>query len=445
MKRILGLGLILLLAGTFAFAGGGQQAAPSGRVEITYSFWGSAQELVDVTNTAIRFNNSQDRITVRVEQIPWEVYESVLNTRALAGLLPDAGMLVEQSIATFANAGLLANAAGMYPADDMPLESVTFTDVNGNPVAYSSSNEILMLFYNREMFDRAGVPYPPARVEDAWTWDQFVDVARRLTFDTNGRNPGQAGFDRNNIVQYGVMVENLAWQLEVWALSNGSGFYNSNGTQVIIDQPAAIEAIQRVADLHLVHNVAPFSAGLTDDGVQRSMLAGNVAMTTNGQWNVGTAFPGSGINYGVGVLPYMREKVTINTSGATVVFNTGNAQRQAAAMEFVRWMTDVENVWDTLVATGIWMPNKMKYYTDPALTARWVNNPNFPPFAEYKSAVIDYTLSHAKPTAWYYTPNTNAFNTLLTSILGDVWTGARTAQQVITSNAAALRRAHAGQ
>jgi multiple sugar transport system substrate-binding protein len=171
------------------------------------------------------------------------------------------------------------------------------------------------------------------------------------------------------------------------------------------------------------------------------MLAGNVAMTTNGQWNVGTAFPGSGIKYGVAPLPYMKEKLTINTSGAAVVFNTGNAQKTAAAMEFIKFMTDVESVWDTLVASGIWMPNKMKYYTEPALTSRWINNPNFP--ENYKVAVVDYTLSHARPAAWYYTPNTNEFNALLQSILGDVWTGARTAQQVISANIAALKRIHA--
>ena len=444
MKRILGLSLILLLAcGFFAFARGGGQSSSSsdGRVEISYVFWGSPQETTDVQNTANRFNNSQDKITVKVENIPWETYETVLRTRATAGLLPDCGMLQEVSVASFAKAGLLANAATMYPANDMPLDSVTFRDTNGNPVAYASSNEILMLFYNKDMFDRAGVPYPSPDVANAWNWDQFVDVAKRLTLDTNGRNATQAGFDRNNIAQYGVLVENLAWQLEVWALSNGGGFYNANGTEVIIDQPAAVEAIQKVADLYLVHNVSPFSPGLTDDGIQRSMLAGNVAMATNGQWNVGTAFPGSGINYGVAPLPYMKEKLTINTSGAAVVFNTGNAQRTAAAMEFIKFMTDVEAVWDTLVASGIWMPNKMKYYTDPALTARWINNPNFP--ENYKVAVVDYTLSHAKPAAWFYTPNTDAFNPLLQSILGDVWTGARTAQQVISANIAALRRAHA--
>jgi multiple sugar transport system substrate-binding protein len=446
MKRIAGLTLVLFLAvGFFAFAVGARQSASDGRTRITYSLWGSNDELRTMQGVCDTFNNSQNRIFVTPELIPWETYQSVLTTRLTAGTMPDAGMVQEASVQTFAAAGLLANVSNMYPANDRPLDSVTFKDARGNPVAYSSANEILLLYYNKDMFDRAGVPYPPTNVANAWTWDQFVDVAKRLTLDRNNRTPNDAGFDRNNIVQYGASVNPLAWQLEVWTLSNGGGFYSSDGRSVIIDRPESIEAIQRVADLYLVHGVAPFRAGLTDDQIPATIVAGNVAMSTCGQWNIGTALSSArdqqGLNYGIGVLPYMRDKVTINTAGAVAVF-TG--PRQAAAEEFVRWYVSEENNW-ALIESGIWMPAKMRWYTDESLTRRWVMNPAFPPYADYKSAVVDYTLSSAKPTAWYYTQNTDVFNPLLQSILGDVWTGRTTARDAINNNIAALRRAHAGQ
>jgi preprotein translocase subunit SecB len=55
------------------------------------------------------------------------------------------------------------------------------------------------------------------------------------------------------------MVENLTWQLEVWTLSNGGGFYSEDGKEVIINKPESIEAIQKVADLYLKEHVAPLS------------------------------------------------------------------------------------------------------------------------------------------------------------------------------------------
>jgi len=447
MKRIAIFGLILLLVSSVAFATGSRQGSVTGadgKIHITTTLWGTADELKNAQNQADKFNNSQNRIVVTPEQIPHETYEAVLRTRAAAGTLPDCGALIEQSIASFAASGLLADVSSMFDPNDLPLDSLAFTDTNGKVVAYSMANEILLMYYNKDMFDKAGVPYPPKRAQDAWNWDQFVDAARKLTFDAAGRNPGQAGFDRNNIRQYGALVENLTWQLEVWCLSNGSGFYNANGTQVTIDNPAAIEAIQKVADLHTVHNVSPFSPGLTDDGVQRSLIAGNVAMTTNGQWNVGTSLSTArdkeGLNYGVAVLPYMKDKVTINTGGARAVFK---GPKEAAAMEYVKWESNKENTW-TLIELGIWMPVQLRYYTDERLTREWVMNPAFPPYDDYKTAVVDYARDFARPTAWYYTPNTNAFNALLQSLLGDVWTGAKSARDVITQNITSLRNAHAG-
>jgi multiple sugar transport system substrate-binding protein len=447
MKKIAILGVVLLLAGTFAFARGAPDPSTSGgRVQITYSFWGTPDEARDVQKVADKYNSSQTRTQVTVVQIPHDTYEATLNTRAVANQLPDCGIMSEAATLQYATNGMLADISGMYGAgESKPLDSLAFKGPDGKVVAYSTANEILLLYYNKDLFDKAGVAYPPASADRAWTWDEFVATAKKLTFDANGRTPNDAGFNRNQIRQYGAMVETLTWQLEVWALSNGGGFYTPDGKQVIIDQAAAIEAIQKVADLHLKDNVAPLSPGLTDDGIQRSIIAGTVAMATGGQWNVGTCLATArdqeGLNYGVAVLPYMKQKVTINTGGPNVVFAQSKNQREA--MDFLKWYAQEENSWG-LIESGIWMPVLEKWYTDEALTRRWVGNPNFPPYAEYKGAVVDFAMRYGKPTSWYYVNNTIDFNNLLQSALGEVWTGARTAQQAISTNAAALRRAHQG-
>ena len=92
------------------------------------------------------------------------------------------------------------------------------------PVAYSAANEILLMYNNKDMFDAAGVDYPPVNAENSWSWDEFVETAKLLTLDAKGNNAASSSFDPNSIVQYGCMIENLTWQLEVWCVSNGSGF-----------------------------------------------------------------------------------------------------------------------------------------------------------------------------------------------------------------------------
>ena len=84
------------------------------------------------------------------------------------------------------------------------------------------------------------------------------------------------------------------------------------------------------------------------------------------------------------------------------------------------------------------MPILEKYYTDPELTDKWINNPNFPDHDEYKAAVVDYAMECAQSTCWYYTPHTNEFINLLRSALGPVWTGEQTAEEAINGSYDAL-------
>ena len=388
------LALFLCIATTFALASCGTTETPptdsadpamaetGEKVEVTYSYWGTPDESATVQAVVDTFNASQDRIEVTVMPIPHEEYVAKLNTMATGEQLPDCGIMSEAGVLQFAESGLLSDISGMYGENDSkPLDCVTFK-YEGKPVAYSAANEVLLLYYNKDMFDKANVPYPPSDAANAWTWDEFVENAKLLTLDANGNNANSPDFDASNIVQYGCLVDNLTWQLEVWALSNGSGFYSEDGSEVTINDPAATEALQKVADLYLVDHVAPLSTGITDDGMQRSIVAGTCAMATGGAWNVGTCLSSArdeGLNYGVGVLPYLKNKVTICTGGPNVVFS--QSEHPEEAMEFIKWYMQEENSWD-LIKSGIWMPILSKWYTDEAETRKWVENPAFPEYDE---------------------------------------------------------------
>jgi multiple sugar transport system substrate-binding protein len=271
-RRLLVFALCVMMVPCLMAGGTKDTTTASGeRVKITYSFWGTPDEGAAVQGVADKFNATQNRITVEVLSIPHDTYVTKLNTMATAKQLPDCGIMNEAGVLQFAENGLLHDISKMYGAgDSKPLESLTFK-YKGTPVAYSAANEVLLLYYNKDMFDKAGVPYPPKAAENAWNWDQFVETAKLLTLDAAGNNAKSPTFNPNSIVQYGCMVENLTWQLEVWCLSNGSGFYSKDGSKVTINDPAAIDAIQKIADLHLVHKIAPLSAGA--DRRRRAALA----------------------------------------------------------------------------------------------------------------------------------------------------------------------------
>ena len=54
------------------------------------------------------------------------------------------------------------------------------------------------------MFDRAGLTYPPARAEEAWSWEQFVSICQKLTTDRNGYDATNPNFEVEHITTYGV-------------------------------------------------------------------------------------------------------------------------------------------------------------------------------------------------------------------------------------------------
>jgi multiple sugar transport system substrate-binding protein len=299
-----------------------------------------------------------------------------------------------------------------------------------------------LLYYNRKIFDDAGIPYPPANAADAWTWDEFVAVAKKLTKDTNGVTADQAGFNANSIATYGVWFDTLGWMWPIMAVSNGGGLMSQDGKEFLMDKPESIEAAQAVADLYLKHKVSP-QPGAALPTIEVTLLSGQVAMATGGQWNVGTNFPNApDLDYGVAVLPKFKQAVTYNTGGPECISATTKYPQEA--MDFLKWYTQEENNW-ALIETGVWMPIIEDWYTDEALTRKWVENPNHPPYDEYKSAVVDYAMNNAVQVPWYFHPAYQRIEDVLNTAMGPVWLGAKTAQQAITEAAPEMKRIWAEQ
>lgn len=411
-------------------AGGGD------RVTITYAQWGNDTETAATKKVADKFNASQNKITVEVVQIDHESYITKLNAMATAGQLPDTGIMSEAGVLTFAGNNMLADISTMYgQGEAKPLDSLAFKH-DGKVVAYSAANEVLNLWYNIDLLKKVCAQQklnvadytPPATADKAWTWDQFVKVAKTLTLDTKGKNANDASFDKKNISTYGCSVNTLPWQMEVWPLSNGSGFYSADGSKCTINDGAAVQAIQSVADLYLVHHCAP-QPGSSTTALSTTLGSEKVVMATDGAWNVGTYLgPDAKFKYGVGVLPYFKNKVTICTGGPNVVFATTKHPQEA--MTWLKWYSQEENSWD-LISAGTWMPILSSWYTDSAKTDKWINNKNYPAHDMYKSAVVDYARNNSKSTAWYYVGGTDVFNTALDTVLSHVWNGNMTAKDAI--------------
>lgn len=134
---------------------------------------------------------------------------------------------------------------------------------------------ICTIYYNKKIFDEAGMIYP----KDNWTWDDFLATAKKLT---------KVGKD-GKIERYGFLDEWTIW--DPWVYSGGGAIVDDvkNPTKCVLDSPEAIAGIQYRADLSNKYKVAPSPAviGATSMGVQGTasvFMNGDVAMFFTGYW-----------------------------------------------------------------------------------------------------------------------------------------------------------------
>ena len=157
------------------------------------------------------------------------------------------------------------------------------------------------VFYNMDLFDKAGVPYPPVSWEDkSWTWDEMVARAKKLT--TNFNDPNKAS--------YGVYAVLGCPEEFVW-LFGGDVWDKSVYTDIGVPKksnwntPQAIEAIQSLADLTYVHKVMPNPAvynAISSQGNNDPLLSGRVAMSLTGIWGF-WQFKNAPFRWGAAALP----------------------------------------------------------------------------------------------------------------------------------------------
>ncbi len=405
MKKIIALLFVAALMLSLCACNNGEDGT-DGKTKIVFSCWETGTGKEVITQAIERFEELNQDVDVEIMFIPAE-YQIKMTAMSVSGTLPDMGYFVESSVLMWAQNGKLMDLSDMFATDPTlqnKLEMAKFTDGDGKIVAASVANEIALLFYNKDIFDEAGLPYPPSKVEDAWTWDEFVDVCKKLTKDRNGNTADSASFDSSRIARYGVNLyqNNLIFETLMW--SNGGGIVDYNTEEILLDSPETIEVLQAIQDLIYVHHVSPTPTMQgTMPTIVSNLTAGTIAMCIDMQNNVmllDQAADSEGLNYGIGVLPKFKESVSVNGGSPIVIFQT--TEHPEECKRLFSFLMDPNNM-VPLLNNGLWMPNETDWYTDEEKIDTWLDEEVHVP--EYKEAVIDYTMSGAvRQNSYFYYP-----------------------------------------
>jgi multiple sugar transport system substrate-binding protein len=394
--------LVLLLA-----ACQGAPAVPTTQpvTQLKFTYWGSNMEKAAVEQMVAQFEKQNPDIKVEPVQLPYEDYLARVTAMIKKGETPDVGYFPGLQAPLWAQEGKILDLTGLVQTDPQ-LSSVlpeTIYYYGDRKIGgINTAVEVSLLFYNKDLFDRAGLAYPPADPQKAWTWTQFVDAAQKLTLDVNGKHPGETGFNPDKILTYGAAFDKTyeGWTFYPFIFSNGGQVVNEDGTRLLIDSPQSAEAMQRLSDLMWVQHVAP-----TPDqdqnlpGYITMLQTSNLAMHISGQWSLLDYASVKNLKFGTAVLPKFKNPVTVVLGSPTVIFS--DTKNKAAAIRFYKFHNNPEAV--DLFARGLWMPLQKEYYTEPNKMNLWLDNPAHP--IEMRPAFTDYVLNYTTPLPSYYLRN----------------------------------------
>ncbi len=402
-------------------------------VNLKFTYWGSPDEKKAIEGATKKFTEKYPWITVETIQIPNSDYNTKLTAMAASNDLPDTGYMTGDLGDTWAKQGKFVNLFDMFAKEteikkEDFLDTIWYKQSPDNAWGISTAGEAFGLFYRKDILEKAGVSAPPTKAEDAWTWDQFVEAAKKLTIDKNGKNAADPDFDPKAIKQYGVTFETWNEPLNNFIYSNGGDWLSKDGKEFTLNKPEAAEAIQKLADLINLYHVAPSPlAAKSLPAMNVALQSGISAMAIGGQW-MNLDLGNAKVNYDIGVLPKLKTSLTVGLSGATVFFK--DSKHPEEAWMLFKWMSNPEGALD-LYSSGLWMPTMKKWYTDPALVAKWVDaNPAAHP-PGFKDAMMNQFLNHSVAGSTYYLKNYAKLNSYVISSLDAVWLGKKTAQDVL--------------
>jgi multiple sugar transport system substrate-binding protein len=212
------------------------------------------------------------------------------------------------------------------------------------------------LFYNMDIFDEAGIPYPTTDWEDeSWTWDAVLELAQQLT--ENAEDPMNATYGWNEDIW---PAEGKAWLFGAFPWEDDS-FDTGFGQTFNIASPQAIEAFQKRHDLFYVHQVHPDPAASEALGaLGGAFQSGRVAMNTTGGWgwwvySIITPEVEGGFCWGAAPLPYGApgaENRAVIFTDPWVITRGLEGQALDDSWEFVKFLIREDNAREYMLATN---------------------------------------------------------------------------------------------
>jgi multiple sugar transport system substrate-binding protein len=259
-------------------------------VTITYGIWAGTQTPA-MKQIAAAFEKENPNIKVKVQDSPWPQFWSTLQTGAAGGTAPDVFWMLAQQIKPYAAGGQLLDISravkklhvypGSYPKAVLKL----YDQGDGKLYGLPKDVDTNAVWFNKALFDKAGVKYPSAN----WTWADFRATAKKLTDPTAGTWGVAADLD------YQSGYYNSIFQA-------GGNVISSDGKKALLETPQAQAGIKFWTDLQ-ADGSSPTLQQLSDTAGETMFEQGKLAMYVSGAYWALQLYNNKAISANVDVAP----------------------------------------------------------------------------------------------------------------------------------------------
>lgn len=293
-------------------------------ITLVFSIWGKVQE-ASMVALGEAFTEKYPNIKIDVQVTPWGEYWTKLEAGAIGKSMPDVFWMHTNEINKYVKNDLLMKVNdSMVDFSKFPEHVTNLYTYEGEKYGVPKDFDTIALFYNKEIFDAAGEPYP----DNSWDWDKLLEVAKKL----NNEEEGIFGFLAPYEPQAGFYP---------FVYQNGGTILTEDKTSGFA-LPETQEAVKFYFDMINEHGVSPNLDYFAENGNDTAFSSGKAAMMINGSWRILPYAENEMIagKFDVEVLPLGKERATMSNG---LAFSGSNiSDHPEAVKEFLTFLASEE-------------------------------------------------------------------------------------------------------
>ncbi len=313
---------MLLLAGCSSSSSDESGTTKDGKVKLRFATWDVGDDVNLQQDMIDKFNASHENIEVVLE-----AYGSEYDTKITAGMgakdAPDIMYMwnYPQYKAALEPLDSYLEKEGAEYKDNFYETLWNYNAADGQilglPVGYTTH----VVYYNKALFDEAGVEYPQA----GWTWEDLQDTAKKLS----NKETKVSGF------AFSGKPDPYDFEMFLWG--NNASYVDEKGNlKGNVDSKESVEVFE------MFQNMAKEGYAITTEGSGATeMKSGKVAMFVYGAWGL-TPLQEAGIDYGVVEIPTFKDGKSVSILSSSGVSISKNSKHKEEAFEFIKFWTNEE-------------------------------------------------------------------------------------------------------